>query len=262
MKITLNGSVCNIATGGTGIDPKNKSLILVHGAANDCDAWRDVMPALAGSGLNVYAPDLPGHGMSGGQAATSIEALADWLLSLVEALGLEVTALAGHSMGSLAALEAASRSKGRISRLALLGSAVPMPVSDALLEAARKTPDAACRMVTTWSHTPGFFLTGGGGHGVWGPGKTLAVMRRNSATLAGDLTNCNEYGKGPEAAAAVTCPSLLILGKRDRMTPLRAVQPLQDALGNVTRVEIPDCGHAMMVEKPKEVAAALLDFLK
>lgn len=262
MKLMIDGRAVNIATASPSFDPAQPSLILVHGAANDRDAWRDVMPALAAEGCrNIVAPDLPGHGMSEGAPLTSIEQLADWLLALIEALGLKQAALAGHSMGSLAALEAAARGGSRVSHLALLGSSAPMPVSDALLQTARSQADEACRLVTGWSHTPTFFLTGSGGHGVWGPGKTLAVMRRNSTTLAGDLGNCNNYTNGLAAAAMTDCPTLLILGKRDRMTPLRAVQPLQDALRNARRHEIADCGHAMMVEKPKEVAQALNSFL-
>ena len=259
MKTQILGATCHVACAGP---DDGRPLILVHGAANDSDAWRDIMPALAASGLRILAPDLPGHGFSAGKALASIEALADWLLAFADEMHLTQFAVAGHSMGSLAALELATKLGNRITQLMLLGSAVPMPVSAALLESARTEPDAACRMVTNWSHTPGFFLNGGGGHGVWGAGKTLAVMRRNSATLAGDLANCNQYGNGLVAAAAVTCPTLLLLGRRDRMTPLRAVSPLQEALRSVTRREIADCGHAMMVEKPQEVAAAMIEFLK
>lgn len=262
MKLMIDGRAVNVATASHAFAPNLPTLILVHGAANDRDAWRDVMPALAAEGRrNVWAPDLPGHGMSEGKPLASIEQLADWLLALIEALDLPQVAFAGHSMGSLAALEAAARSDKRISHLALLGAAAPMPVSDALLKTAHAQPDTACQMVTTWSHTPTFFLNGGGGHGVWGPGKTLAVMRRNSTTLAGDLGNCNNYQNGLAAAANISCPTLLVLGKRDKMTPLRAVQPLQEALKNAARQEIADCGHAMMVEKPKEVALLLNEFL-
>ena len=259
MNIELCGATCNVACAGPDDGPP---LILVHGAANDRDAWRDVSPALAAAGLRVLAPDLPGHGMSRGQAPASIAAIADWLLAFADAMQLERFAIAGHSMGSLAALAVAARAGKRVTHLLLLGSAVPMPVSAQLLDSARNEPDAACRMVASWSHTPGFFLNGGGGHGVWGVGKTLAVMRRNSTTLAGDLANCNRYEDGLSAAAAVACPTLLLLGRRDRMTPPRAVQPLQEALRHASRKEIADCGHAMMTEKPREVAAAMIEFLK
>lgn len=261
MKLTLDGAACHIATAGHGFDAARPTLILIHGAANDHGAWHDMMPLLAGSTLNVLAPDLPGHGLSAGAPLTSIDALADWVLKLMKTLELDSVALAGHSMGSLIALETAARGGHRINRLALLGSSVPMPVAAPLLEAARTQPDSACRMIADWSHTPGFWLASpGGGHGVWGPGKTLAVMRRNAKTLATDLANCNDYAGGLTRAAKIDCPTLLILGKRDRMTPLRNVQPLADALPQVSRCEIADCGHAMMVEKPREVSAALLGF--
>lgn len=258
MKIDLLGATCHIACAGP---DDGQPLLLVHGAANDHDAWRDVTPYLAAAGIRTIAPDLPGHGFSTGTPLDSIERIADWVLALADTLKLERFALAGHSMGSLAALETAARAGRYVSRLLLLGTSVPMPVSAQLLDTAVKNPDAACRMVANWSHTPDFFLAGGGGHGVWGPGKTLAVMRRNGPTLAGDLDNCNRYANGLAAAAAIECPTLLILGRRDRMTSLRAVQPLQDALSTAERREIADCGHAMMVEKPREVATAIQEFL-
>ena len=50
---------------------------------------------------------------------------------------IERASLVGHSMGSLAVLECAARHAARVERVALLGPAVPMAVSDALLDAAR-----------------------------------------------------------------------------------------------------------------------------
>lgn len=261
MKIILDDATCHVARYAPPGSPARHDIVLVHGAANDHSAWHDVAPLLASRGATVHVPDLPGHGQSTGKPLDSVEALAGWLLALVAALGLEAPIFAGHSMGSLIALAAAAKAGQGAGGLALLGSAVPMPVSEALLDSARKTPDAACRMVALWSHTPAFFLGGGGGHGVWGPGRTLAVMRRNAGTLATDLDNCNRYRDGLSAAASVVCPTLLLLARRDRMTPLRSAQALQEALKNPVRREIADCGHAMMVEKPAEVAEALASFI-
>ena len=264
MYCTIDGAACHIATGGGAIDPHRPTLILIHGAANDHGAWHDLIPVLSAAGThNILAPDLPGHGLSGGKPLASVAVLAEWVLQLAETLTLDSMALAGHSMGSLVALEAAARGGRRIERLALLGTSVPMPVAGPLLQAAEERPDAACRMIVDWSHTPAFALASpGGGHGAWGPGKTLAVMRRNARTLATDLRNCNDYQEGLAAAARVGAPTLLVIGKRDRMTPARNVQPLLEALASTSRRDIDDCGHAMMVEKPREVGAALLEFLR
>ena len=50
MKIEILGATCNVACAGP---DDGRPLILVHGAANDRDAWRDLAPALATAGLRV-----------------------------------------------------------------------------------------------------------------------------------------------------------------------------------------------------------------
>jgi pimeloyl-ACP methyl ester carboxylesterase len=76
-------------------------------------------------------------------ALDSVEALADWLLGLLDAAGVERAALVGHSMGSLIALEAAARAPQRVSHLAMLGTAFPMTVSSGA--ARHRTRRAAAR---------------------------------------------------------------------------------------------------------------------
>jgi pimeloyl-ACP methyl ester carboxylesterase len=266
MELTVDGHLCHVTTGDRPFDKTQENtstVVLIHGAANDCDVWQKIARGLTGAGHTVLVPDLPGHGLSRGEPLRSIEALADWIIALLDAAGVKNAVLAGHSMGSLIALEAAARHPQRVSKLILLGSSTPMPVSDALLSTAQKNPDSACRMIMKFSHTPQFYLTGGGGHGVWGPGATLAIMRRSPpGVLALDLDNCNRYLHGLEAAANVTCPTLLVVARRDKMTPARNVQPLQAALRKVSCAEIPDCGHAMMNEQPERVTEALQRFLQ
>ncbi|MBI4742192.1 MAG: alpha/beta hydrolase [Betaproteobacteria bacterium] len=264
MELTVAGQRCRVRTGGLlqVFDPSRPTVVLIHGAANDSDVWHKIAEALSGAGYAVLAPDLPGHGLSGGEASGSIEALAGWIVALLDAAGVRRAILAGHSMGSLIALEAAARHPRRVHKLALLGATVPMPVSDALLDAARHHPDNACRLMAKFSHTSQFYLAGSGGHGVWGPGVTLAIMRRSRrGVLATDLENCNRYLNGISAAARVECPALLVVARRDRMTPGRKLHTLQAALRHAMLAEIADCGHAMMDEQPEKVIAALLGFL-
>lgn len=262
MKLDVAGQTCHLRTGATPLDSSRTAIVLIHGAANDSDVWMPLACLLGAAGYAVLAPDLPGHGLSGGKAPDSIEALADWVLALLDAAGAGQVALAGHSMGALIALETAARHPRRVKRLALLGATLPMPVSDALIGAARHDPDSAIRLIARYSHTPGFYLKGGEGHGVWGPGLTLAIMRRSPhGVLATDLENCHHYVNGATAASRIECPTLLLIARNDRMTPRRNVAALQGALRHATRTEISDCGHAMMSEHPERVSAALIDFL-
>jgi pimeloyl-ACP methyl ester carboxylesterase len=74
-----------------------------------------------------------------------------------------------------------------------------------------------------------------------------------------DFSACNAYAGGGAAAAAVRCPALFVLGRRDVMTPARSAQGLVDAIPGATVVQV-DAGHAMMSEQPDAVLDALAGF--
>ena len=76
-----------------------------------------------------------------------------------------------------------------------------------------------------------------------------------------DLRACDGYADGVAAAAAVRCPTLLLLGGRDAMAPPRAARGLADALAEKRVVTLDGCGHAMMSEQPDAVLDALRAFL-
>ena len=101
-------------------------------------------------GFGVLAPDLPGHGRSQGKPLTSINALADWTIALLDAAGTKQAKLIGHSMGSLISLEAAARHPTRVSELCLIATSDAMAVSADLLGAAEKHDHDAIDMVSIW----------------------------------------------------------------------------------------------------------------
>ena len=91
--------------------------MFVHGAAHDHSVWAWQSRYFAHHGFNVLAVDLPGHGRSAGEAQSSVEAIADWIAALLDAVGVKRAALVGHSLGSLAVLEAAARYPVRVARI-------------------------------------------------------------------------------------------------------------------------------------------------
>jgi pimeloyl-ACP methyl ester carboxylesterase len=261
MKLSVNGSNAYVYTGSKPLDSAHKTVVFIHGAANDHSVWALQSRWFAHHGYNALAVDLPGHGRSDGAALASVEALSEWLLNLLDAAEIEQAILAGHSMGSLVALETAGRAPQRILKLALLGCAVPMAVSDQLLEAAAYTPEKAMRMIVQWSHAPANLLGGGAIPGFWLGGMNLALMRRAApGILHCDLLNCREYTHGVEAAKAVGCPTLLLAAERDLMTPAKAAQSLRESLADWRVAPIAGAGHAMMSERADAVLKALAAF--
>ena len=128
--------------------------------------------------------------------------------------------LVGHSMGSLPVLEAAARHPAHTERAVLLGTSVPMPVADALLDNARANDHAAFDMVTIWGHSRSAQIGGCTVPGIWMTGGGMRLLERGGdGVLYNDMKACNDYTTGLEAAARVRCPTTLILGDGDMMTP-------------------------------------------
>lgn len=249
-------------TGGKAFDAALPCVVFVHGALHDHSVW--TLPArwFAHHGHAVLALDQPGHGANGGAPLASVEALADWVLATLDAAGVKRAALVGHSMGSLIALEAAARAPERVTRLALLGAAYPMKVSQALLDTAREAPLEAIDRVNALSHSTLAAKPSYPGPGTWLHGANRTLMRRVQARFAPhgnlflhDFTLCDRYAHGLEAAAAVRCPVTLLLGARDQMTAPAGAAALAQALRART-VNLP-CGHSLMQEAPDAVLNAL-----
>lgn len=265
MKLTVHGRSAYAYTGGKPFDPTLPCIAFVHGALHDHSAWTLLARWFAHHGWCVLAVDQPGHGQSEGPPPASVEAAADWLLALFDAAGVKRAAVAGHSMGSLIALEAAARAPDRVSHLVMIGTAYPMKVSDALLTTAREQPLKAIDMVNAFSISTHAAKPSYPGPGMWLHGSNRALMRRTlragGITAEGmnlfehDFRVCDRYAGGLEAAARVRCPATFVLGRSDQMTPPKVTKELADALK--ARVVQLDSGHHLMAEQPDELLAAV-----
>ena len=259
-------------TGGRPFDATLPCVVFVHGALNDHSVWTLAARWCAHHGHGVLAVDLPGHGRSAGPALPDVESMADAVLALLAERGVQRAALVGHSMGSLVALEAASRAAPQqVSHLVMVGTAYPMRVSAALLETAARQPLAAIDQVVAFSHSTLAAKPSYPGPGAWLHGASRALMRQVLARGEGvagvahnlfhhDFSACDRYARGLEAAARVRqqpgLRSSFILGARDRMTLPRQAVALADALGATVHT-LPRAGHALMQEDPEGLLAAL-----
>jgi len=262
MELNVGGSKVYAYTGTRPVDPAKPAVVFVHGAANDHSVWLLQSRYFAHHGKGVLAIDLPGHGRSAGPVLGSVDAIADWLPRVLDAAGLAQAALVGHSLGALAALACAARHPARVAKVALLGPAVPMEVSEALLDAAKANDHVAYELINGWSTSAGKQLGGNTVPGMWLMGSAIRLMERTPpGVLHTDLVACNAWTGGLEAAAAVRCPSLVVIGARDIMAPPRAAKALAETLAGARVVTLPDTGHAMMAEQPDAVLDALRGFL-
>ncbi len=257
MNFIVEGYPAYAYTGGVDFDAARPAVLLVHGAALDHSAWQWQARYLAHHGYATLAVDLPGHGRSPGAVRTSVAALADWVAAFVESACVPRAHLVGHSLGSLVVLEAALRHPARVASLALLGASVPMPVGEPFLAAARDDDPAAFDMQTVWGHARlGALATSAvPGTALAGASRRL-VARAHAGVQHADLLACHAYAPDPQALAAMATRTLVVAGRRDQMTPLKAGRALAQAIPGARLAEL-DAGHAMMAEAPREVTALL-----
>lgn len=261
MELKVEGRRVYAATGGRPFDASQPVVIFIHGAGQDHSNWQLPARWFAWHGHSVLAVDLPGHGRSEGPPLESIPDMAMWIGALMDAAHVKRAGVVGHSMGGAIALEAAAALPERISRIALLGTALATPVNNDLLTAARDAPDKAHQMITAWALGPRAKVGGHPVPGLWMSGGSMALLARNRpGVLHAAFDACNRWKSGPEAAQRVRCPALMVLGARDSMTPPKIGHHLASVIPGSRTVTIPDCGHMMMAEAPDAVLDALIEF--
>ncbi|MGR3491196.1 MAG: alpha/beta fold hydrolase [Shimia sp.] len=261
MRVTVNGTEAFASTGGRAFDPAGDVVLFIHGSGQNHLGYMLQHRFLANRGWQAITPDFPGHGESAGEALTSIEAMADWMIAFMDAVGIDAAHMAGHSQGGLVLLEIASRYPERVKTASFISTALAIPVNDALVGMAESKEQKAIAAMMDWGHGPTAHIHDhtlpGTSHMIYG----ARLMGANApGALFADLSACNAYTRGPEAAGEITCPTLCILAGQDRMTPIKAGRKLHAALDGEL-VEIPQSGHMSITEQPFDVTKPLRAFL-
>jgi 3-oxoadipate enol-lactonase len=240
-------------------------VLLVHGFPLDHRMWDAQIDALAG-GYRVMAPDLRGFGQSaGGEGPVSMEQFADDLASLLDALAPgERIVLAGLSMGGYVAFQFARKYAARLRGLVLCDTRAAsdtLPVAAGRRQMAdRVRTDGPAPLVeamlprlladTSFERRPEVVASL--------RQMILASNRRGVAAAAlGMAERPDMSGLLPE----IGCPTLVVVGAHDAITPPAEMRALAAAIPQAQLVEIADAGHMSPMENPAAVTAALLEFL-
>lgn len=232
---------------------KGAGVVLLHGAGGSHLSYPPSIRRL--SSVQVYALDLPGHGKSGGEGERSISAYAGRVLAWMQATGLEAAVIAGHSMGGAIAQTLAIEAPGSVLGLVLIGTGARLRVNPQLLAeiAAPETYQSALDKIIAWS----FDSTS--------PPRLVELVAKRMAetrpeVLVGDFIACDAFDL-TERIPEIECPTLVICGANDKMTPPRNAHFLASQISGADLEIIPQAGHMVMLEKPQAVANTLARFL-
>ncbi len=241
-----------LSTGGAGIP----LLLGPSLGTRVARVWDQALPYLADH--PVFGWDLPGHGVSPAiSAGFSIEELADGILRAVDEAGLSRVAAAGVSLGGIGSLAVALRAPERVTAVSMVCSLPKIGTPDAWATRAAQvrasgTPSLVQGSAERW-FAPGF----------------IDAQPTVASPLLLDLRDIDDesYALCVEALAATDLrgrvPSLpmpfsIIAGALDPVIPLDAAEEAVASARSGALHVIPDSSHLAAVEKPAEVAAALL----
>ena len=130
--VTVRGAQALFFDAGQPAKEGQPNIVFVHGSGCDHSVWALQSRYFAFHGWNLFAVNLPGHGVgkkvSEGPALESVEDMGEWLIEFLDAVGVQTCTMVGHSMGSLVALDLASKYADRIDHLILMGATSKMPV--------------------------------------------------------------------------------------------------------------------------------------
>jgi pimeloyl-ACP methyl ester carboxylesterase len=257
MIITIQNKSVHASDAGQSIENSKDTIVFLHGSGLSHIVWSLTEQFFSNKNYNVLSIDLPGHGNSEGPCLDSIEKIADWLEKVFAELNLNNIILVGHSQGCLEALEYSFKYKNRLKKIVFVGGSYRMPVHKDLINLASDGDSDAVKLMMKWGFEGSKKFIGGNP-----VEKIIQSPRDISEILAVDLIACNNYANGSEAAKAINCPTMLILGQLDKMVNLDVGKKFAKIVKNSTTRIIDGCGHMIMIEKAFEMREKILEFLK
>ncbi|MEH2071510.1 MAG: alpha/beta hydrolase [Nostoc sp.] len=260
-KVQINGIDLFYDIKGTG-----EPLLLIAGFLCDHSYWSLIMPSLI-SHYRVIRLDNRGMGRSSApQSPYSIKQMAGDIAVLLDYIGIDKVHLAGHSMGGQIAQELALASPQKIQSLMLLSS---LAKGDELFNSIIETWGDLLKnvnlklyekVVLPWIFTDTFYSIPGMIEGLIEfairypfPPTTHSLSHHSRAMLDFDTT---------DRLQQIHCPTLVLVGKQDILTPLKFSQQLAQGIPNAELVVLESGGHGFLIESSEVVVSAMLDFLQ
>jgi pimeloyl-ACP methyl ester carboxylesterase len=261
-------------------------LLLLHGFGHSARIWDPFVPDLA-TRYRTLALDARGHGDSDRDPEFRYNhaAVTRDVEAVVEHLGLERFVLVAHSMGGYASIRYSARHPERVLRLALVDAGPELSTRSRSARGAERagvdrsfaSPEAYAAVLArlypgtempTLLHLARHWLRPRQDGG-YEPKLDPTFLRPKSAA---DPENRRRFDRAAwakqeearlwDCVARIRCPTLVVRGERSNMLSEATQRRMVDeVLADGCSVTIPGAGHALMLDAPEALRAALGAFL-
>jgi len=233
---------------------KGTPLVLLHGFPLDHQVWDEIVPLLEGT-FDLIIPDLRGFGES--TTVDSFYTLEDYasdIAGLLDHLGIQKAAIAGHSMGGYIALAFVRLFPERVSGLGLVASQVVADTDErkqgrykSAAEVAEHGIGSVVEMMTP-KFTPDERLQSYA---------RQSMERQQPAAYIGALKAMAERVDSTPLLSSLNFPVVIVHGDADALVPIDRAREVKTALPQAHLVEISGAGHMPMMEDKEKTAEAL-----
>lgn len=240
-------------------------LLLLHGYLESMLVWDEFIPHIYKE-VRVVTVDLPGHGISVVQGEChTMDFLADTMVSLLDALGIERCTVVGHSMGGYVALAMCERHPERLEGLVLLSS-TPNPDSEEKAENRRReialVKSGKKELLARVAPSAGFAADNRDRMRDAIADLTEQVAVTEDEGIVALLNGMIARRDQNEMLQQSSVRQLFILGRKDEYIVPEVAEAMAARHPQAEVVWLDHSGHMGFLEEPQAVAAALLDFAK
>jgi 3-oxoadipate enol-lactonase len=242
-----------------------RAVVLIHGFPFSRSIW-DAQTDVLAEKFCVLCPDLRGAGASSSPDGPYLmEVLAADVAALLDALGIERAAMAGHSMGGYVALAFARMFSERVTHLAL----VPSRLRDDTSQESKARQQLAERVEREESiepvveaYLPKLFAPQTLAKRPELVERGYALARGNSpAGAAGALRGMALRSSSEDIAGDLDLPMLMVAGARDQVVSMEEARAIARRFPKGRLAVCGESGHLPMLEEPELVTAALAEWL-
>ncbi len=227
---------------------EEKDVMYIHGSGCDASLWERQIEEIGG-----YAIDLPNHGDS---CLAEIRDISDYAYFVAKAVK-KLTGKAvivGHSLGGAVAQKIYLEYPKVVKALVLVGTGVRLRVMPEILTMLKEKPEEAAKMVSRYAFADEKLAE-----------EFSRVFAERAKVLHLDLSLCDRFDLLEDYRSGklkVEVPTLLIVGEKDALTPVKYSEFFKKHIPSAEMVVIPDAGHMVMLEKAEEFNKALRSFIE
>lgn len=242
-RVSVSGGAIGFAEAGGG---NATPIVFLHGVGSDKSVWHPQLDHFSAD-RRAIAFDYPGYGESDLLEGADRNAFASVILDAMTALAVDRAHICGLSLGGVIAIAMHAQAPKRCASLILADTFAVHPEGRAIYDRSLAASREIGMRRLAEARVDALLASG-----------TEAAIRGEVVETMARIDPV-AYALGAEAVwladqreqvAAISCPTLILCGSEDRITPPSLSEDLKDRITHAALVEIAGAGHLTNLEQP------------